>query len=597
MIARGCSIEEAGNHICRYAEQLASGVLCSIVTVDRDGLIHPLAGSSISRSYSDALDGIKTGPGVGSCGTAAYLRVPVAVEDIFSDPLWGPYRSLADILEKEHGVRACWSSPIMRSDGRVLGAFGFYYKENRGPTSEERMIVAECVDLCSIVLEREEVKAENHRLAYFDTATGLGNRTNFINVVEEMAARAEDPFGILLIDIDQLGRINDTLGHAAGDKVIVQVANTVARIAGPVRTFRVDADEFAIIVETNAVSELPARSRDILRAVAQLSLQQGGHNLSLSVSCGGAIFRLSPPANDLTILQQANLALHHAKQTARGNFVLYTDDLAAAIFQRFDLLQTLKRALAENRIEPHYQPIIRLDTREIIGLEALCRVRTAEDAILSAGMFADALQDPSIGYLLTDRMLERVARDVKSWIKSGLPFQYVSVNVSMADFNQGGLRDRIRKAFARHDVAPGRIVVEVTESVYMDNSDRNVAAAIEGLRSDGFLVALDDFGTGYASLTHLLNFPVDIVKIDKTFVDSMLGGPGEIIIKALLDMAAGLGMRIIVEGVEIADQASLLGRLGCIFAQGYLFGRPVDRDQTTEALLLGAKSASLAAGH
>jgi diguanylate cyclase (GGDEF)-like protein len=594
MLAHGCTVEEAGEYICRHAEQLASGVLCSIVTVDRDGFLHPFAGSSISKTYSEALDGIKTGPGVGSCGTAAFLRQPVAVEDIFSDPLWGPYQSLADILEKEHGVKACWSSPIMQSDGRVLGAFGFYYRENRGPTGEERMIVAECVDLCSIVLEREEVKAENHRLAYFDSLTGLGNRANFIKTIEAVAGGATKPFAILLIDIDHLGRINDALGHRVGDKVILQVAHTVARIARPENTFRVDADEFAVVIEGSSASDLSSVSKQILRAVGRQSLREGEHSLSLSVSCGGVVSNPSRLPDVPTFLQQANLALHHAKRTARGNFVLYTDDLAEAIAQRFRVLQTLTSALTEDRIEAHYQPIVRLDTREIVGMEALCRVRTAEGKIISAGMFAEALQDPSTGYLLTERMLQLVARDAANWFDQGLPLQYVSVNVSMADFDQGNLRDRIRDVFSDHGVPLNRVVVEVTESVYMDARDGSIAEAIKALRSDGLLVALDDFGTGYASLTHLLNFPVDIIKIDKTFVDSMLGGAGEVIIKALLDMAVGLGVRIVAEGVETDEQALRLQRLGCNFAQGYLFGRAVDRDGTTGALRLAANAASLA---
>ncbi len=246
MLARGCSVEEAGNHICAHAEQVTEGVLCSLVTVDRDGRLHPLAGPTIAKDYSNALDGIAIGPGVGSCGTAAFLGREIAVENIFTDPYWLPYRALADILAEEHEVKACWSSPILQSDGRVLGAFGFYYKENRGPTEDERMIVAECVALCSLVLEREEVKAENQRLAYFDVLTGLGNRANFIKTLEITLAGADTSFGILLIDLDHLGRINDAFGHAIGDRLILEAANAISQTVGSEKTFRVDADEFAV---------------------------------------------------------------------------------------------------------------------------------------------------------------------------------------------------------------------------------------------------------------------------------------------------------------------------------------------------------------
>ncbi|WP_246698166.1 MULTISPECIES: EAL domain-containing protein [unclassified Rhizobium] len=583
MLARGSSLEDACDRICEHAERLAAGVLCSIVTVDRDGLLHPLAGPTIAKTYSNALDGIPIGPDVGSCGTAAHFRRPIAVTDIFADPLWIPYRSLADILAKEHGVKACWSSPILRSDGRVLGAFGFYYKDNRGPTPEERMIVAEYLDLCSLVLEREEVKADNQRLAFFDNLTGFGNRANFLKTLEAAIDGGAGPLSVLLIDIDHLGRVNDAFGHATGDRLILEVGQTVARIAAPVATFRVDADEFAVLIE-NRSTELSAVSAEILRAIENRTPRRNEHLLPVSVTCGGAISEPSQPPDVPTFLQHANLALHHAKRTARGGFVLYSDDLAGAIANRFRVLQTVTSALAEDRIEAHYQPIVSLATQEIVGLEALCRIRLDGGQILSAGAFAEALQDLSMGHLLTDRMLEQVARDIRYWLDLGMSFQYVSVNVSMADFNQGNLCERIKSVFAHHRTPLKHVVLEVTETVYMDEKDGKVAQAIEELRREGLLVALDDFGTGYASLTHLLNFPVDIIKIDKTFIDRMSDGPGAVIVKALLDMSIGLGTRIVAEGVETEDQADRLRRLGCPYVQGYLFGRPVDRDRTTEAL-------------
>lgn len=584
MLARGSSLEDACDRICEHAERLAAGVICSIVTVDREGLLHPLAGPTISRTYSDALDGIPIGPDVGSCGTAAHFRRPIAVTDIFADPLWIPYRPLADILAKEHGVKACWSSPILRSDGRVLGAFGFYYKDNRGPTPEERMIVAECLDLCSLVLEREEVKADNQRLAFFDSLTGFGNRANFLKTLEAAIEGASAPLSVLLVDIDHLGRVNDAFGHATGDRLILEVGQTVARIAAPAAIFRVDADEFAVLIEDRSAEELSAVSTEILRAMENRAPQRDEHLLPVSVTCGGAIFEPSRPPDVPTFLQHANLALHHAKQTARGGFVLYSDDLAGAIANRFRALQTVTSALAEDRIEAHYQPIVSLPTQEIVGLEALCRIRMDGGQILSPGAFAEALQDPSMGHLLTDRMLEQVARDIRYWLDLGLSFQYVSVNVSMADFNQGNLGERIKSVFAHHRTPLKHVVLEVTETVYMDEKDGKVAKAIEELRREGLLVALDDFGTGYASLTHLLNFPVDIIKIDKTFIDRMSDGPGAVIVKALLDMSVGLGTRIVAEGVETEDQAERLRRLGCPYVQGYLFGRPVDRDKATEAM-------------
>jgi diguanylate cyclase (GGDEF)-like protein len=529
------------------------------------------------------LDGIAIGPGVGSCGTAAALRKPVAVEDIFSDPLWAPYQRLAEMLHKAHGVQACWSSPIIQSDGRVLGAFGFYYKSKRGPTAKERAIVAKCVDLCALVLERDEARAENKRLTHIDLLTGLGNRANFIQTLGEAYEAGKKPLALLLIDIDSLGHINDISGQEVGDRVIRKIGQTIARIASPGMTFRVDADEFAVLVEGTAV-DLSRISAEILQAVGGDEPSQTDR-LPLSVTCGGTFLAPSTPCDASTFLQRADLALQHAKQTARGRFVLYSDDLTSAIAQRFRALQTVTSALAENRIEAHYQPIIRLDTREIIGLEALCRVRTHDGKIISAGQLVEAMEDLTLGNFLTDRMLALVARDIRYWLDQDIPLRHVGVNVSMADFLKGNLHERIVAAFKAHGAPLEHIVIEVTESVYMDGSDRIVARAIEQLRGEGLLVALDDFGTGFASLTHLLNFPVDMIKIDRSFVAQMATGRGEIVIKALLDMATGLGLRVVAEGVETAEQAIRLEHLGCVHAQGYLFGHAATREQTAAAFL------------
>lgn len=596
MVARGRSVQETGAHICRHAERLVPGVLCSIVTIDRAGLIHPLSGPSISKEYSAALDGIAIGPDVGSCGTAAFHRKSVAVEDIFADPLWAPYQELAEILRREHGVKACWSSPILQSDGRVLGAFGFYYKENRGPTTAEQAIVTQCVDLCSLALEREEARDENQRLAHFDSLTGLGNRANFIDTLSNAADCTSGAVALLLIDIDHLGRVNDTFGHSIGDMLICEVARRIERVVPSRMVFRVDADEFGILVEgEDSEAELPRIARQVLREMEDGSpLHSGDHVLAPSVTCGATVSHPARPADVPTILQHAALALHHAKQTARGSFVLYSDDLASTIARRFRILQTATSALAEDRIEAYYQPIVKLDTREIVGLEALCRIRTPEGEIIPAGRFVEAMQDLSMGSLLTDRMLAQVAHDTKYWFDHELPLQFVSVNVSMADFRRGSLRERISGAFSESGTPLRYVVLEVTESVYMDESDHVVAKEIEDLRAEGMLVALDDFGTGYASLTHLLNFPLDIIKIDKSFVDRMsVGGAGEVIVKAVLDMAKGLDMRVVAEGVEAADQAQELERLGCGLAQGFLFGRAVDRDRTIGSLNLQCKRRNL----
>ncbi len=588
-IAGDEAVETTTDRICRQAESAASGVLCSIVTVDRAGQLHPLAGPSLPRQYSAALDGIPIGPNVGSCGSAAFLRKPVTVTDIFTDHRWAPYKALALPL----GVRACWSSPILGGDGRAIGAFGFYYRDSRGPSPEDERIVAECTELSAVLIDRREIRAANYQLANIDLLSGLGNRASFERALAE-ASRGSGKLGLLLVDIDHLKYVNDDFGCATGDLLIREVGRRLGGKVWPARAFRIGGGEFAVLLGEQdagrAIASIAAQILTAMRGVAWC----GGHLLAPAITCGGATVPAFHPRDPDMLRRQAGLALRHAKENTRGGFVVLSEHLAAASIRRSQVLQTATRALAEHRVEAHYQPIVRLDTREIIGLEALYRVRTSPDRIVSAGKLAAAMNASSTATLVTDRMLALVARDIRQWLDQGILLQHVSVNVSMADFRSGDLCQRIMAAFSRHNVPLRHLILEVTETVHLDDADREVVGALERLRADGVLVALDDFGTGYASLTHLLSFPVDIIKTDKSLIDRIApGDAGEVIIKALLEMARGLGIRILVEGVETGAQAAQLERLGCKLAQGFFFGSPAPPGAITEMLMQPGAGLSL----
>jgi diguanylate cyclase (GGDEF)-like protein len=577
MIAVGRPLEAVAARICSEAELLAPLAICSVLRVDCDGRLHPLAAPSLPFTFSGALEGLKIGPSVGSCGTAAYRKEPVSVVDIAADPLWAPYRALADSV----GVKACWSSPIIGNNGTVLGTFAFYYRTTRGPTALETDIVEAFIHLCSIALERELARTEIHRLAYFDMLTGLPNRASFERAIE---GTSNAPLSLLLIDIDRLKHVNDTFGHMAGDDLIRDLGQRIGASAGPGVAYRIGGDEFAVIVEGDAVMQTAAIAMQILASMVPPALC-AGHALAASVTIGG-VAASKVQRTPTTCRLHADLALYHAKAHDRGGLVMYSDHLGTAMARRNRTVFDVSEALCDDRIEAHYQPIVRLDTREVVGLEALCRVRLRDGSVLAAGDFFEAFEDVSIGAQITERMIAQVAGDVRSWLDQGIPFQHVGLNVSTADFQRSDLHDRIVAAFEKQKVPLKHLILEVTESVYMGESDHMVGRTVRALRAKGLLVALDDFGTGYASLTHLLRFPVDVIKIDQSFVGHLgAGGTGTAIVKGLIEIAAQLGMRIVAEGVERYDQAEQLRKLGCTLGQGYLFGCAADSRATTETLL------------
>lgn len=497
--------------------------------------------------------------------------------DIATDTRWQYGREHVMAL----GYRACWSSPI-KSGGRVVGTFAFYYRECRGPSPLEQTLVDACVHLCSIAIDRNDRVLERQRLTYTDALTGLPNRARFNQVLSETFSASSSSWGILLADIDNLKLINDTFGHAAGDALIKVVADRISAAAGTATAFRLGGDEFAVIVSDTEDRDLPGRAQDILAGISSSSTCDG-HVVYPAATIGGACADVGSDPEE--IRQHADVALYHAKERSRGQYVQYYHGLGTAQTRRFRAIREVGVALSENRLDAHYQPIVRLDTREIVGFEALCRMITPTGEVVAAANFQEALKDAHIAAELTQRMMERVAGDIRMWLDKGLPLQHVGINLSAADFHTGNLRTRLCRVFGEAGVPLDHIILEVTESVYLGQRDHVVADAIKALRADGMRVALDDFGTGYASLTHLLTVPVDIIKIDKSFIDRLVpGDAGIFIVEGLMGIARNLGIRVVAEGIEVQSQADHLLDLGCQLGQGYLFSKAVDRTAAADLL-------------
>jgi diguanylate cyclase (GGDEF)-like protein len=570
-IARGEDLAAIMTALCEQVEALAPGVVCSVVAIDGAFRLRPLAAPSLPLSYGEAINGIPIGPHVGSCGTAIYRKSPVEVTDIATDPRWEDYRELVLPL----GLRACWSSPIAARDGRIVGSFAFYYREQRGATPFERRIVETCVHLCAIAIEHEEVNARNHRLAYFDTLTGLPNRARFNEAIGQATSRSRPGFGLMLIDIDHLKAINDTMGHAVGDLLIEAVGSRLAAAAPDGTAFRIGGDEFAVLLPgCDKAGPLRGVANAILAAM-QRPLDCEGTTIVPSVTIGGAIAG-KDGADSVTLRQNADFALYHAKETRRGGYVRFKDGLRTAMTRRIQTVRTVDEALSAGRLIPYYQPVIRLDTGEIAGLEALARLRLDDGRVVAAGEFQDALLDPKLAYRISGQMLAAIAADMAQWLRQGLPIRYIGINVTSADFQKGDLVQRIVRAFERVRVPLEHLVVEITEQVIMGGRRDGVARTMAALRERGIMVALDDFGTGFASLTHLLDFPVDAIKIDRSFVGSIDGGKRSgAIVEALIGIAGRLGMRLVAEGIESESQARRLIAMGCPLGQGYHYSRPM----------------------
>lgn len=587
MVAKGDALADTADRLCLQVEKLVPGIMCSILQVDHAGALRPLSAPSLPADYSASFDGIIIGPNVGSCGSAAFLGVPVTVEDIATDPRWADFKSLAVPL----GLKACWSTPVFDASGRVFATFALYSREKRGPTAREREIVEACVHLCAIALDRHERVRDRERKAYFDMLTELPNRASFTNALSVLSCDEAGAWALLLLDVDNLKIVNDTFGHHAGDDLLKMVSLRLSTSVAPHAAYRLGGDEFAVLIQghdAGDTEEIAARIREDLSLPAFCD----GHVIIPTATIGSAAIAVGD-ANADVVRRNADFALYHAKETDRGGFVDYNPRLGSKMTNRANAIRDVTLALEEMRIDAYYQPIVRIESRAIVGVEALCRLITADGEAISAASFHEATSDARIASQLTRRMMAIAASDARKWLDMGIPFQHVGINISSADFYGGKLEQYLSAAFGRENVSLEHVILEVTESVYMRRQDQVVARAIESMRATGVRVALDDFGTGFASLTDLLTVPVDIMKIDKSFVDRLTQGDASaIIVEGLISIASKLGIRVVAEGVETEAQALRLREFGCTFAQGYLFSKAVHRDEATALLLRSAQTPS-----
>ncbi|MBB4859946.1 diguanylate cyclase (GGDEF)-like protein [Novosphingobium chloroacetimidivorans] len=584
MIAKGESLSDTAERLCREVERLIPDAICSILTVDAEGRLESLAAPSLPQTYADAIAGIAIGPHVGTCGAAAFHGRDMVSEDIRNDPSWDGYRDLV----VPAGFLACWSHPIFDAQDRVIATFAFYYREHRGPSERERAMAEQCARLCTIALDRHRRVLEHHRRATIDDLTGLLNRSAFDAALTRLDCAIPGAWALAVIDLDNLKVVNDTFGHAAGDTLLQHVAARLERAARPESVYRLGGDEFAVILtHESSLHDLDATVTAYLAALSP-NADCGGNVIGPRATIGLAVLASGDRTAE-RVRQNADFALYHAKETGRGGYVRYWPGIGTRMTRRLTAVREVDAALREDRIEAHYQPIIRIETGEIVGLEALCRMRLGQN-LVTAAAFHEATTDAQIASALTERMMQLVAADLRSWLNAGIPFQHVSVNVSSADFHGLTILPTVLETFGRENVPLKHVILEVTELVYMADDAGVVQKAVARLRKAGLEVALDDFGTGYASLTHLMTVPVDYIKIDKTFVDRIVDHmPSIAIVEGMIGIAHKLGIRVVAEGVETSEQARQLLALGCTMAQGFFYSPAVSAIEAGAMMLASAE--------
>ena len=422
------------------------------------------------------------------------------------------------------------------------------------------------------VSERHRTEERLWLAANRDSLTGLANRNRFDEMLGSGHTASSVIAGMLMVDADHLKEVNDTLGHNAGDELIRAIASRLRDVVGSIGTVaRVGGDEFAVVILVPTDAEALERLAEaILKAMQPWTLFKG-QALRPGVSIGGALRGSHVDAE--TLHQSADLALYQAKATRRGGYLLFHDGFRSSITARTVAVNLVDDALTAGDVFAYYQPVIELETGRVSAFEALARVRVGK-TVVSIGDFAEALHDRRTATRLTACMLKRIEADIVAWRAAGATVPRIGFNVGALDFQDGAIESMILATCERAGIAPSQLAMEVTESVFLSRGANIVSETAARLRARGIIVALDDFGTGHASLAHLGTFPVDVIKMDRSFVMRMADqGPGAVIAAALIDLAHKLDIQVVAEGVEHEAQLDQLTALGCEKAQGFLFSR------------------------
>lgn len=528
----------------------------------------------------------------------------------FEHPLVRPgveVRNLGDFLPKK--VAKAWREARRFADANSRPAriefvmdhdreVSSYYEARFVPYVDRRTLV-----LVSEITERKVAEKRIRRLAFFDTLTGLPNRQSFrlqLGGMIEAAKDSHERIAVLYIDLDNFKRINDTLGHTVGDGVINAIAE---RLSGSVRSngpdgesknkpvgvARLGGDEFACAIsgceDDGVLSGIADRIGDQLRR----PVVHKGHEFVVTPSIGISIYP-DDADNVEDLLKNADVAMYQAKDAGRDSVRFYSGTLAIRSLHGLALENDLRRALENDELELHYQPKINLQTGCLVGAEALARWRNEEGEYVPPSVFIPMAEKSGQIVPLGDWVLRKACSQARAWQRETGITTRIAVNISSQQFYQSNLQDTIMKALFEAGAKPSLLQLELTESILMRDVDKTVAT-LDYLKSTGITLAMDDFGTGYSSLSYLRRFPIDALKIDRSFVvDIEKSDHGAAICAAILAMSRQLGLTVIAEGVEKTEQVEFLRSHGCDEIQGYLISKPIPATEFRDKFLRSADS-------
>jgi diguanylate cyclase (GGDEF)-like protein len=528
--------------------------------------------------------------GRGLSGTAFRTKAPCIVNDFLGDQRTAYWHAMA----RDSGIKSGAGFPLLRNGSDAVGALLFFASEEGVFTGDLVELLAKLAENLSFALDNferadEKTKADA-RIAYLashDSLTSLPNREMFNELLHhaiEAARRYQRRFAVLFIDLDRFKIINDSLGHEAGDALLVEIATRLRQsLRASDIVARLGGDEFVVILKETAESkDIEQIAGDLLLALSR-PVQLSGHECHTTASIGIAMFP-ADGADVHTLTKNADMAMYHAKEDGKNDFRFFTKEVKMQSIERLVLETSLRHALERGEFSLHYQPKVDLATRQITGVEALLRWTHPELGMLPPAQFIPLAEETGLIVPIGRWVLKQACAQNMAWQRRGLRPVSMAVNLSPRQFADDNLLQDIDEALVASGMSPVLLQLEVTESMMMRNVPRAIEV-LDDIQSRGIRLAIDDFGTGYSSMSLMKQFPIDTIKIDRSFVRDLPDDTEDrAIAQAIISMAKALGMTVVAEGVETIEQEAFLRDHACDEMQGYLFSRPVPPAQLADLL-------------
>jgi diguanylate cyclase (GGDEF)-like protein len=509
-----------------------------------------------------------------------YLEQRVVVSNIEAAPMWSDCKDKA----LQYGFKAWWSKPIRDHEQNLLGAFSIYYHYHNTPDERDLQIIDQAANLIRLVIQHFQAEERIIFLKSHDELTGLPNRKRFkekltiaINLFKKTHGKM---LGVMYFDLNQFKLINDTLGHSIGDLLLKAVAERLKECTRENDIVsRQVADNFSIFIDHVSKHEVTIIANRIHNVLAK-SFTIEGHEIFVTPSIGISLFPADGNNAD-ELLRKADVALNQAKKEGSNTFQFYESKWDEKTNERLLIENELRKALDKQEFKLHYQPIIDLSSGRITGVEALLRWYNPKLGFIPPDRFIPIAEETGLIVSIGEWVLRTACHKLRYWQDNGYLISTISVNISIRQFYQPNLIMVIDQILKESGINPSSLTIEITESMTMDVE--KATTILKNLKGMGVNISIDDFGTGYSSLSYLKKFPIDYLKIDRSFIkDIDKSKDDENIATTILLMGQNLGLNVIAEGVETSEQLGILKSNNCNEAQGYLFSKPISDDELEE---------------